>query len=134
MSHPEDPRAWAAKANGDMRTVATVLRSAEPAWDVVCYHAKQAAEKLLKGLLVAHGTNPPHTHDLSVLLQSCERLGDPVGRLADDCALLDPYDAAITYPGEIRDVGSAEAQGAHEAVLRLGTTLLPLIARAAGWI
>ena len=32
-----------------------------------CFHAQQAAEKALKALLVARGTEPPYTHDLGAL-------------------------------------------------------------------
>ena len=32
-----------------------------------CFHAQQAAEKALKAVLVARGTEPPYTHDLGAL-------------------------------------------------------------------
>jgi HEPN domain-containing protein len=41
--------------------------SIEPNYNAVCFHAQQAVEKLMKGVLRHHGIMAPHTHDLIVL-------------------------------------------------------------------
>ena len=50
MSGPEtDYRAWMAKAEHDLLNIENNLAAARVPWDTVCFHAQQAAEKLLKG-------------------------------------------------------------------------------------
>jgi len=39
---------------------------------LLCYHCQQAAEKALKGALVALGEKPPHTHLLGQLIDKLE--------------------------------------------------------------
>lgn len=61
-------RRWLSKARTDL-ALATVILEKGPDMDpwVGCFHAQQAVEKALKALLVARGTEPPHTHDLGAL-------------------------------------------------------------------
>ncbi|MBM3890065.1 MAG: HEPN domain-containing protein [Verrucomicrobia bacterium] len=40
--------AWLRKAQNDLKNIRASLQSDDPAWDTVCYHAQQAAEKSLK--------------------------------------------------------------------------------------
>lgn len=55
-------RGWLAKADNDLLAGQHLL-SAGP-YDIVCFHAQQAIEKLLKGLLAFYDQPPPRTHDL----------------------------------------------------------------------
>jgi HEPN domain-containing protein len=57
-------------------------------WDTVCFHAQQAAEKLLKALLVAHEDVVSRTHDLSALFGRGLAAGYEVERLREDCQRL----------------------------------------------
>lgn len=61
-------RGWLSKARTDL-ALATVILEQGPDMDpwVGCFHAQQAAEKALKAVLVARGTEPPYTHDLGAL-------------------------------------------------------------------
>lgn len=56
--------AWIAKAENDLLNIRNNLAAQHVPWDTVCFHAQQAAEKLLKALLVYHGQSPSRTHDL----------------------------------------------------------------------
>ena len=40
--------AWIRKAENDFKNIRATLVRADPAWDTVCFHAQQAAEKYLK--------------------------------------------------------------------------------------
>ncbi len=40
-------------------------------YDTACFHAQQAVEKLLKGLLAFQDQAFPHTHNLEELLALC---------------------------------------------------------------
>ena len=39
---------WIRKAENDLKNIRASLVRADPAWDKVCFHAQQAAEKYLK--------------------------------------------------------------------------------------
>ncbi len=70
MSAPEpNYRSWLAKAENDLLNIENNMRGNRVPWDTVCFHAQQAAEKLLKAFLVFHETVPPRTHDLVALLE-----------------------------------------------------------------
>lgn len=44
--------------------------------EIICYHCEQAAEKLLKAVLVAADVEPPKTHDLIQLCKKCAELDE----------------------------------------------------------
>jgi HEPN domain-containing protein len=78
----DDPevRDWLDKVAEDYRVAEALAVLAEPLHDAICFHCQQAAEKLLKALLVASGINPPRTHDLEALVA----LLSPAPLLPDD--------------------------------------------------
>jgi HEPN domain-containing protein len=55
MSNPDDPASWTAKAENDLLCIANNLNDPQIPWDAVCFHAQQAAEKMLKAFLVSRG-------------------------------------------------------------------------------
>ena len=60
--------AWVRQAQSDLAVAR--LTAAEGFHAQACYHAGQAAEKALKGLLVACGVAPPYSHSLDRLLEA----------------------------------------------------------------
>jgi HEPN domain-containing protein len=64
-----DHAVWLAKAEDDVLVIESILAAPRVSWEAVAFHAQQAAEKFLKGLLAEKGTQPPKTHDLVVLLE-----------------------------------------------------------------
>ena len=62
----------------------------------------QAAEKLLKGLLLSLGAQPLRTHDLLALLEEARRLTSiPVpDAVASACVILNPYSVEVRYPDD----------------------------------
>jgi HEPN domain-containing protein len=60
---------WLAVATADMRVMRMCLDAAEPEAGIAAYLRQQAAEKLVKGLLVVAGVAFARTHDMA-------RLGD----------------------------------------------------------
>lgn len=56
---------WIAKADSDLMAGQLLLKDGP--YDIVCFHAQQAIEKLLKGLLAFYDQPPPRTHDLEEL-------------------------------------------------------------------
>ena len=91
-------RQWLAKARSDLLNADNNLRADEVPFDTVCFHCQQAAEKMLKAWLVAHGQNYPQTHDLLVLLERILPLNPEAEPLRAKLALLMPYAVEIRYP------------------------------------
>lgn len=56
---------WLAKAHSDLDAGRLLL--VDGPYDIVCFHAQQAIEKLLKALLAFYDQPPPRTHDLEGL-------------------------------------------------------------------
>jgi len=61
---------WFLKAESDLATARRMLAGDGP-YDTSCFHAQQAVEKMLKGLLAFNGQVLPHTHNLEDLQQLC---------------------------------------------------------------
>ena len=59
---------WISRAESDFQAAINLLGSAQPSWDAVCFHAHASIEKLLKALIVAHGSYPPRIHGLKDLM------------------------------------------------------------------
>jgi HEPN domain-containing protein len=117
-------QAWLSKADNDLLTVRTLLNAPQVPWDVVCFHAQQSTEKLLKAFLVHHGRVPPRVHDLVALLSLCNNIDPTLHTLVEDCGALTRYAVAARYPvdqgeptGEDARTIIAAADRVREAVL-----------------
>ena len=78
---------WIAKADSDL--LAGQLLSKNGPYDIVCFHAQQAIEKLLKALLAFYDQPLPRTHDLEEL----QRLA-LAGHESQELAYLDLFEAS----------------------------------------
>jgi HEPN domain-containing protein len=70
MSRPEADRARAflQRADADLAAVRALEELDAVADEIVGFHGQQAAEKLLKAVLAAHGIDFPRTHSIRFLL------------------------------------------------------------------
>ena len=93
------PDEWLAIAEDDLGQALHARIAPEPYVRGMCYHSQQAAEKFLKGFLVARGIGFRKSHDLDYLIeQCCKADGDFAGMLG--VALdLEHYSTLIRYPG-----------------------------------
>jgi HEPN domain-containing protein len=64
---PESSQRWFDFADEDLDMAALALDHAP--YNQVCFHAQQAAEKIMKGLLASGNEGIPKTHRLTDLLQ-----------------------------------------------------------------
>lgn len=119
MSNPDDPASWVAKADNDLLCIANNLNDSRVPWDAVCFHAQQAAEKMLKAVLVSRGLVAARTHDLLGLFDECIAQVAQLPDLRSDCALLTQYAVAFRYPGYGPDPDEAEGRAAVAAARRL---------------
>jgi HEPN domain-containing protein len=110
---------WMVIAREDMRVARACLRMEPPAIGVAAYHSHQAAEKLLKGLLIIAAAEFRMTHDLnwlaSVALRHYPQLGDIVAALLP----LNPWGVAYRYPGPEPEPEPLPSSGDIERVIEL---------------
>jgi len=91
-------RGWFLKAESDLKTARRMVESDGP-YDTACFHAQQAVEKYLKGLLAFRGQPFPPTHNLEELQHLGEAL--PAWPLAGlDLAELSSYAVEVRYDFE----------------------------------
>jgi HEPN domain-containing protein len=103
-----DPLAWMKKADTDLDMAGRALRGKRKHPDSSCYHAQQAAEKYLKGLLVAQGIEFPKSHDLVLLNQLCISNGILTAFDEDQLDFLSAFAIRVRYPGVEPDLEEAQ--------------------------
>lgn len=112
MRPPDDPEvaAWLRKADSDLRMARLAAGVDDPMWDQVCFHAQQAAEKYLKGLMVACELRVPRTHDLAALLDRLAPSAPGIEDLLDQAHALSQYGVAARYPSPLDPDTTDEGQ------------------------
>lgn len=110
-------RAWIARwvrlAEGDLAMARLGLESAEfDVYELVGFHAQQAAEKLIKAFLARNAVDFEDQHDIDYL-QRLVRSVDPdlAGRI-DPAAALNRYAVGTRYPGRYGPVTREQAEAA----------------------
>jgi HEPN domain-containing protein len=66
----DEAKAWLAKADEDLGAIRACLDAERPLLGAAAYHCQQAAEKLIKGLLVLAAIPFRKTHDLDELSEA----------------------------------------------------------------
>jgi HEPN domain-containing protein len=100
------PRRWLQNARGDL-SMARVPLPEDATYEMLCFHAQQAAEKAIKAVLLAKGVDFPFTHNLQLLIDRIPSGVDvppQVTRAVD----LTPYAVITRYPGENEPVSEEE--------------------------
>ena len=110
-------RSWLRKAESDLGP-ATLAVDAEAALDTACFHAQQAAEKLLKAYLLAYNVEFPLTHNLVRLLLLCEARDPAFSTLRPLAESLTPYAVELRYDGEFWPPLEV-AREAHESAVKI---------------
>jgi HEPN domain-containing protein len=111
----ENVRRWIDKAKSDLLNADNNLASQKVPYDTVCFHCQQAAEKLLKGVLVSHGCEYPITHNLFVVLEKVLEFDPSAESLRETLALLNPYSVEVRYPGDAWMPTPDDAKEARQA-------------------
>lgn len=120
-------RAWVEKAESDLLCIENNLAASRVPWDTVVFHAQQAAEKLLKALLVAAGRTVPRTHDLVALLSLATAAGFPLAGCRPEIDLLSRFGAAVRYPDAVYSPTEEDGRDAAAAASRLRSAVLGLL-------
>jgi len=98
----EEAGEWLEDAKRDYVEAERCLR--DGSYIFSCFHSHQAAEKLVKALLIFIG-RPARGHDLIELLGKIESSGIKTEHLKDDARKLNPHYSASRYPDARRSMG-----------------------------
>ena len=98
-SHLDLARGWLLKAHSDLTNARLCIESRQ-ALDTACFHAQQAAEKALKGYLVARQADFPLTHDLNRLVDLCAEKDAAFDELRSTASPLTPYAIELRYSSD----------------------------------
>lgn len=114
----EAASAWLKKADNDRQSSQLLMRADPPLTDTAAFHAQQAAEKLLKAFLTAHGEVFERIHDLEQLLDKCAAIDASFQPLYDDVEPLTIYAVRFRYPGP-SDPTPGQVKSAQDVVDRV---------------
>ena len=92
-------RRWVLVADRDIRSAEACLAGADPIPEAAAYHCQQAAEKLIKGLLVLARTPFRKTHDMEVLRDLVVPAFPDLTELVERMVPFSDWGHAYRYPG-----------------------------------
>ena len=104
---------WLRHARSDL-ALACLPKTKAILYEHLCFHAQQAAEKAIKGVLVANGIHFPKTHDLAFLMDALS-VTVTIPPSLIDMPTLNRYAVQQRYPGEAPPVTRQD----HIAATRL---------------
>lgn len=111
--------AWLEKADRDMQHAELAMAQPNPFWEIIAFHAQQAAEKTMKAGLVMRGRRPPRTHKLSELFAELSATGVVLPDLTHDCKALERYAIDGRYPSDVAIPTDAEGRALVESARRI---------------
>ena len=119
------PAEWMYRANSDLALARSPVRECIALEDL-CFHAQQAVEKSIKGVLVSRVVLFPKTHNLDVLLNLLPS-GIPIPPEDEQVRRLTEYAVVSRYPGMDEPVTEEEYREAvrlAEAVVKWAEDIL----------
>lgn len=96
----DEARRWWAVAAEDLRVTRACLAMVPPSLGNAAYHCQQAAEKTMKGLLVAAGVGFRKVHDLDELANVAAPLYPTLAADLDRCRPFTSWATEYRYPPE----------------------------------
>jgi len=120
---------WLAIAAQDPRFAQFCLGADKPAIEIAAYHCQQAAEQLIKGLLVLAGVHFPKTHDMETLGDLAASRYPHYRAFFAAASPLTDWGYAYRYPSleEEREPSRSELQQALENIANLTGILRSLV-------
>ena len=86
----------------DMATANHMFKTYHPKpIEIVCFHAQQAAEKMLKCYLISRKVEAPKTHDMQILCELCVELEKGFDEIYKAAVLLTRYSVISRYPSDL---------------------------------
>ncbi|MGH8908279.1 MAG: HEPN domain-containing protein [Egibacteraceae bacterium] len=126
----DEGRRWLDQASRDLDDARYLHEGGR--WSLTCFHAQQAAEKALKGLLILRGVEDPWGHSVADLDQLAASLDEEWKSSQVDVAGLDLYYIPTRYPDSLPGGLPADAFGEDDAdrALRKAQGVLDAVTRA----
>jgi len=124
MKNRDVAKLWFEKAENDLISAEYLMTMKNPPLDIVCYHCQQTAEKYLKGFLAYNDIEPPHIHDIKLLIIECSKIKENFSDIVDIGAFLNPYAVTVRYPGETEEISGADAIEAIDISKRIKKFIL----------
>jgi HEPN domain-containing protein len=108
---PED---WLRHAKSDLAVAQDIENNPDVLPNQTVFHAQQAAEKALKGVMIHEAIAFPRTHDLKDLVKQWTNSGRAWPAALTNVKTLSPYAVESRYPGYIHPISRAEVRTAVE--------------------
>ena len=117
----ETPQEWFRFAEENRRVAERELMYDDPPAHTICFLCQSAAEKYLKGYLIAHGWMLEKMHDITRLLELCAAHDSAFSSLSVEGEILNEYITAGRYPGDLsgETLERADAEEAVQIVRRI---------------
>ena len=109
---PGSPKEWLSHAESDLRLARLGSMDPQIIRGQVCFHAQQAAEKAIKGVLLFRGIEFPLTHDIEELLEIAEDQGLIIPEEIQEADHLTPYAVETRYPGCLVEITEDDVKNA----------------------
>jgi len=97
----ESPEELTSKAEKDIMTVnvlfAQKFHPEDIMYDIICFHATQAVEKLLKSFIIKNGQTVNKTHNLDHLQKIALRIDTTFTEISKDCVSLNEFISDVKY-------------------------------------
>lgn len=112
-------REWITLARADLVSAENIFRlELDPTYTIVCFHAQQCIEKLIKATLVYHNVDFPRTHDLAELMALLKPHLD-LFKVLPLPEQLTPYAVTTRYPGAWSEITREEVEAALDAAFKV---------------
>ncbi|NCC36314.1 MAG: HEPN domain-containing protein [Chloroflexia bacterium] len=117
----ETPAEWFRYADENLRVAQREMGEEVPAYHTICFLCQSAAEKFLKGYLIAQGWPLERTHDIVMLLGLAATHDTAWQTFVEEGAALNEFVVAGRYPGDLAfdSIGETEAKEALHAAQRI---------------
>ncbi len=119
---------WIRKADSDLANARLCVASST-ALDTACFHAQQAAEKLIKAYLIAYGLPVPFIHNLEKLVELCEQQEASFQSMKALGQALTPYAVQLRYDEDFWP-SEQETMNAVQSAQTLRAFIIPLLPAA----
>ena len=102
MKNESDVKEWIRFADMDVLSANHLNEIQYPKpLEIICYHCQQAAEKMLKALIIANDGELQKTHDLGLLTDILSEFVTFPENVLNSADELTPYGVKIRYPQEL---------------------------------
>jgi HEPN domain-containing protein len=101
---------WLNRARKDLAAGKLLLKGAFEDYEIVGFHAQQAAEKFIKAFLVCYQIEFSKTHNIALLTQLVASVDPGLAKKLAGADALTPYGVEFRYPGDLPSVSRTDGE------------------------